>query len=70
MTINLYVLIICLIFFHIFRYIGLKFDQVNQHLVDLTKDSKRGMKRAAWKNPMHQQRFSQASSEWMIWTVM
>lgn len=72
MAINLHVLINLhsLIFFDIFRYIGLKFDQLNQHLLNLIRANKRGIKRA-WGNSMHQHRFSQTSSnEWMTWIVM
>ncbi|XP_070172340.1 putative gustatory receptor 28a [Polyergus mexicanus] len=54
----------------IFGYVGLKFDQVNQHLLNLTRDNKRRIKRV-WENSTHQHRFSQASSnEWIIWIII
>ncbi|XP_029665565.1 uncharacterized protein LOC115236964, partial [Formica exsecta] len=54
----------------ILGYIGLKFDQLNQHLLNLIRANKRGIKRA-WGNSMHQHRSSQTSSnEWMTWIVI
>ncbi|XP_072767255.1 uncharacterized protein [Anoplolepis gracilipes] len=59
-----------LIIASIFGYIGLKFDQINQHLLDLTRDNKRGIKRV-WENSIHQHRFSQApNNDWMIWIII
>jgi len=59
-----------LIFFYISRYIGLKFDQVNQHLLDLTRDNEHKIKRA-WKSSTLQHRYPQTlSNEWLIWIVM
>ncbi|XP_072767257.1 uncharacterized protein [Anoplolepis gracilipes] len=51
-----------------YGYIGLKFDQVNQHVFDLTTD-KRGRKRV-WENSTHQHRSPQVSSKWIIWIVI
>ncbi|KAL6433827.1 hypothetical protein ACFW04_005809 [Cataglyphis niger] len=55
---------------NIFGYVGLKFDQVNQHLLNLTRDNKCRIKRA-WESSMHQYRFSQTpNKEWMIWIII
>ncbi|XP_025267472.1 gustatory and pheromone receptor 32a-like, partial [Camponotus floridanus] len=59
-----------LIIASIFGYIELKYDQVNQHLLDLTRDNKHETARA-WENSMLQHRFPQTlSNEWLIWIVI
>jgi len=59
--------------FFIFRYIKLKFDQINTHLQNLSKDVKYEIKPAS-QNPIiqvHQRRFSKnLSNQYIIWTVM
>lgn len=58
--------------FHI-RYLGLKFDQVNEHLHKLVTENVCGIKRA-WESPMllSQQRelLNAPSSKHMTWIVM
>ncbi|XP_050463451.1 uncharacterized protein LOC126857775 [Cataglyphis hispanica] len=62
-----------LIFITLLGYVGLKFDQVNQYLLDLTEDNKRGLKRV-WENPasLSQKRkfLKTRNSEWMIWIII
>lgn len=60
-----------------FRYIGLKFDQVNEHLHQLDnqfKHNKREIKRA-WENPIlrnshRHESLNAPSTEHIIWIVM
>ncbi|XP_025271363.1 uncharacterized protein LOC112639979 [Camponotus floridanus] len=59
-----------LIIANIFGYIGLKFDQINQHLLNLTRDNKHEIKRA-WETSILQHRVPQAlSNEWLIWIMI
>ncbi|KAM0734578.1 hypothetical protein ACS0PU_011397 [Formica fusca] len=62
-----------LIFITLLEYVGLKFDQVNQYLLDLAKDNKGGVKRA-WENPvslLQKRKFPKIrNSEWMIWIII
>ncbi|XP_029160039.1 gustatory and pheromone receptor 32a-like [Nylanderia fulva] len=52
------------------RYIGLKFDEVNQHLLNLAKDNKRRTKPR--NSSLYQRRSSSqpSNNEWMTWTVI
>lgn len=67
----MYLIISLLIAFcFIFRYIKLKFDQVNGYLLKLSEDNKCGIKWAL-QNPvslLHQHKFP--SNEWMTWILM
>ncbi|XP_025266009.1 uncharacterized protein LOC112638448 [Camponotus floridanus] len=56
----------------IIGYIGIKFDQINEHLQDMANNDNRKIKQA-WENPMHpsQCRFLKISNnKWIIWTIM
>jgi len=70
MILHVFVPLIISFFFYISRYIGLKFDQVNQHLLNLTKDNEHKIKRA-WENSIFEHRCPQAlNNECLIWIVM
>jgi len=59
--------------YFICRYIRLKFDQINQHFQNLTRDIRHEIKLTS-ENPMiqtHRRRFSKdLSNQYIIWTVM
>ncbi|XP_029159995.1 uncharacterized protein LOC114931997 [Nylanderia fulva] len=62
-----------LIFINILGYVRLKFDQINQNLLDFTKSNKLATKRA-WENSIslsHKCKFRKTrNSEWVIWIII
>jgi len=69
----LFISINCLLIFSIFRYVGVKFDQINKYLEKLTNINKCRIK-SAWEHPVllfHQFRYTKApKNACIIWIVM
>jgi len=57
----------------IFRYIGVKFDQINEHLKNISNNNKHGVAQA-WNNAalrtLQRQFAKTPNNKWMIWIIM